>query len=193
MELECVFFSVTPTLSSRSRITLLLTSSSLARSLIRTFCCIPPCFLRFVPSAYAFIRILTLYFVGRRSDRAPGCPKGARRNIWDREPSNLPLLAGQLFVRHIFAFDNGALVDVDLRLVGGWSVLHAIHHFGFVELAFLDQLFHRLVGIHGFFRQSGQVSRLRLSVGSALFSIERDFFTFNRGFARSEEHTSELH
>ena len=34
-ELECVFFSVTPTSSSTSRIALLLTSSSLARSLIR--------------------------------------------------------------------------------------------------------------------------------------------------------------
>jgi hypothetical protein len=36
IELECVFFSVTPTLVSASRIALLLTSSSLARSLIRT-------------------------------------------------------------------------------------------------------------------------------------------------------------
>jgi hypothetical protein len=35
-ELECVFFSVTPTSGSTSRIALLLTSSSLARSLIRT-------------------------------------------------------------------------------------------------------------------------------------------------------------
>ena len=35
-ELECVFFSVTPTTVSTSRIALLLTSSSLARSLIRT-------------------------------------------------------------------------------------------------------------------------------------------------------------
>jgi hypothetical protein len=35
-ELECVFFSVTPTSSSTSRMALLLTSSSLARSLIRT-------------------------------------------------------------------------------------------------------------------------------------------------------------
>ena len=35
-ELECVFFSVTPTSGSVSRIALLLTSSSLARSLIRT-------------------------------------------------------------------------------------------------------------------------------------------------------------
>jgi hypothetical protein len=35
-ELECVFFSVTPTNGSVSRIALLLTSSSLARSLIRT-------------------------------------------------------------------------------------------------------------------------------------------------------------
>jgi len=35
-ELECVFFSVTPTAVSTSRIALLLTSSSLARSLIRT-------------------------------------------------------------------------------------------------------------------------------------------------------------
>jgi hypothetical protein len=36
-ELEWVFFSVTPTSGSTSRIALLLTSSSLARSLIRTF------------------------------------------------------------------------------------------------------------------------------------------------------------
>jgi hypothetical protein len=35
-ELECVFFSVTPTSGSTSRMALLLTSSSLARSLIRT-------------------------------------------------------------------------------------------------------------------------------------------------------------
>jgi hypothetical protein len=35
-ELECVFFSVTPTIGRVSRIALLLTSSSLARSLIRT-------------------------------------------------------------------------------------------------------------------------------------------------------------
>ena len=35
MELECVFFSVTPTRGNTSRIALLLTSSSLARSLIR--------------------------------------------------------------------------------------------------------------------------------------------------------------
>jgi hypothetical protein len=49
MELECVFFSVTPTLMRASRIILLFTSSSLARSLIRIFC-IPPYFLRIVPS-----------------------------------------------------------------------------------------------------------------------------------------------
>lgn len=36
-ELECVFFSVTPTSTSTSRIALLFTSSSLARSLIRVF------------------------------------------------------------------------------------------------------------------------------------------------------------
>ena len=36
-ELECVFFSVTPTSSSTSKIALLFTSSSLARSLIRIF------------------------------------------------------------------------------------------------------------------------------------------------------------
>src|SRR5215469_14181784 len=63
MELECVFFSVTPTLNNRSRITLLLTSSSLARSLIRTFCCIPPCILRNVPCAYAFIASSRLHIV----------------------------------------------------------------------------------------------------------------------------------
>ncbi len=37
IELECVFFSVIPTFGSASRISLLLTSSSLARSLIRIF------------------------------------------------------------------------------------------------------------------------------------------------------------
>jgi hypothetical protein len=36
-ELECVFFSVIPTSSNTSRMALLLTSSSLARSLIRIF------------------------------------------------------------------------------------------------------------------------------------------------------------
>jgi hypothetical protein len=36
MELECVFFSVTPTAVKASRMDLLLTSSSLARSLMRT-------------------------------------------------------------------------------------------------------------------------------------------------------------
>jgi len=45
MELECVFFSVTPTCGSTSRIALLLTSSSLARSLIRTLSTIRPRFL----------------------------------------------------------------------------------------------------------------------------------------------------
>src|SRR5208283_4545769 len=44
IELECVFFSVTPTLVRTSRISLLLTSSSRARSLIRIFC-MPPYFL----------------------------------------------------------------------------------------------------------------------------------------------------
>ena len=46
MELEWVFFSLTPREGRRSRISLLLTSSSLARSLIRTFGCIRPLFLR---------------------------------------------------------------------------------------------------------------------------------------------------
>ena len=44
IELEWVFFSVTPTFGSASRIALLLTSSSRAKSLIRIF--IPPQFLR---------------------------------------------------------------------------------------------------------------------------------------------------
>ena len=43
-ELECVFFSVTPTSGSASRIALLFTSSSLARSLIRTLLIRPFCF-----------------------------------------------------------------------------------------------------------------------------------------------------
>jgi hypothetical protein len=55
IELECVFFSVMPILGRTSRISLLLTSSSRARSLILTLCCITPRFLRFVPSGYAFI------------------------------------------------------------------------------------------------------------------------------------------
>ncbi len=46
IELEWVFFSVTPREGRSSRISLLLTSSSLARSLIRTFGCIRPVFLR---------------------------------------------------------------------------------------------------------------------------------------------------
>ena len=54
MELECVFFSVTPTWTRASRMALLFTSSSLARSLIRIFC-MPPCFLRIVLSGYDFI------------------------------------------------------------------------------------------------------------------------------------------
>lgn len=44
MELECVFFSVTPTCGRTSRIALLLTSSSLARSLIRILSTIRPRF-----------------------------------------------------------------------------------------------------------------------------------------------------
>ncbi len=47
-ELECVFFSVTPTRGSTSRMALLLTSSSLARSLIRTLLIRP-----FLYSAFA--------------------------------------------------------------------------------------------------------------------------------------------
>jgi hypothetical protein len=54
IELECVFFSVTPTSRRTSRTALLLTSSSRARSLIRTFC-MPPYFLRIVPSGYNLI------------------------------------------------------------------------------------------------------------------------------------------
>jgi hypothetical protein len=50
-ELECVFFSVTPTSGSVSRIALLLTSSSLARSLIRTLLIRP----FFSALAYVFI------------------------------------------------------------------------------------------------------------------------------------------
>jgi len=46
-ELECVFFSVTPTSVSVSRIALLFTSSSLARSLIRTLLIRPFCTPRF--------------------------------------------------------------------------------------------------------------------------------------------------
>ncbi len=52
IELECVFFSVTPTRGRTSRIALLLTSSSLAKSLIRTLLipalCVSPktCFSR---------------------------------------------------------------------------------------------------------------------------------------------------
>jgi hypothetical protein len=44
IELECVFFSVTPTCGSTSRMALLLTSNSLAKSLIRTLSTIRPRF-----------------------------------------------------------------------------------------------------------------------------------------------------
>jgi len=49
MELEWVFFSVTPTSSNASRMALLFTSSSLARSLIRIFirCVFPPEYFRY--------------------------------------------------------------------------------------------------------------------------------------------------
>ena len=63
MELECVFFSVTPTLGRTSRIALLLTSSSLARSLIRTLL-IRPVFSP--PSRYTIITTLT-----RSLDQSP--------------------------------------------------------------------------------------------------------------------------
>src|SRR5664279_2744454 len=92
MELECVFFSVTPTLISRSRITLLLTSSSLARSLIRTFCSIPPYFLRIVPSVYALMASSRCKFADPRLNRAPGCPKGTCRGVTHRELSHLNAL-----------------------------------------------------------------------------------------------------
>lgn len=46
IELEWVFFSATPMVASTSRTSLLLTSSSLARSLIRIFGCIRPVSLR---------------------------------------------------------------------------------------------------------------------------------------------------
>jgi hypothetical protein len=67
MELECVFFSVTPTFGRTSRIDLLFTSSSLARSLIRILCCITPRFLRYVPSGYAFISILTVWLISQQN------------------------------------------------------------------------------------------------------------------------------
>lgn len=54
-ELEWVFFSVMPTEGSTSRIALLLTSSSLAKSLIRIFCCIRPLF----PPEFLYPFILT--------------------------------------------------------------------------------------------------------------------------------------
>jgi len=64
IKLECVFFSVMPILGRTSRISLLLTSSSRARSLIRTLCCcITPRFLRCVPSGYAFIASSRLWLM----------------------------------------------------------------------------------------------------------------------------------
>jgi hypothetical protein len=62
MELECVFFSVTPTCGSASRMALLLTSSSLARSFIRTLLIRP-----FVSSALGIHRNLTEPMLGTRT------------------------------------------------------------------------------------------------------------------------------
>ena len=60
IELECVFLSVTPILGRTSRISRLLTSSSRARSLIRTLCCITPRSLRVVPVRLRLHSILTV-------------------------------------------------------------------------------------------------------------------------------------
>ena len=62
MELEWVFFSATPREGRSSRISLLLTSNSLARSLIRTFGCIRPVFSEFPLSLH---RSLTVFRVDR--------------------------------------------------------------------------------------------------------------------------------
>ncbi len=58
-ELECVFFSVTPTSVNTSRIALLFTSSSRARSLIRTLLIRPFCFS--IPSPQLFIATSCLW------------------------------------------------------------------------------------------------------------------------------------
>src|SRR5271165_1410971 len=61
MELECVFFSVIPILARTSSTSLLLTSSSRARSLIRTLCCcITPRSLRFLSRRLRLHSILTV-------------------------------------------------------------------------------------------------------------------------------------
>ena len=73
IELEWVFFSVTPMFGRRSRISLLLTSSSLAKSLIRIFCCIRPVFLRIPLSLHLSLTVfrVSIFDVRASSKVAP--------------------------------------------------------------------------------------------------------------------------
>jgi hypothetical protein len=75
-ELECVFFSTTPTSVSESRIALLLTSSSRAKSLIRTllirpFALLPPSLFRHVESSRPWVAFGFYYPLKRRALRFP--------------------------------------------------------------------------------------------------------------------------
>src|ERR1035437_8344871 len=91
MELECVFFSVTPTLMRASRIALLFTSSSLARSLIRIFC-IPPYCLRVVPPEYAFIASSVRNFAGPQQHPWALLSTSARQVLLRRKRFRFPRL-----------------------------------------------------------------------------------------------------
>src|SRR5664279_741992 len=183
MELECVFFSVTPTLISRSRITLLLTSSSLARSLIRTFCSIPPYFLRIVPSVYALIASPRCKFADPRLDRVPAAPKVHARLQRTARTRILTLFTGQLFVRHILVCYSRPLVGGDFRHIRIGSILHAVHYLGLEVLTFVNQLFHRLGGSFWLGGQPFVVSRLNLGLGHDAGVLCNLFFF--RNFFRS--------
>ncbi len=138
IELECVFFSVMPTLGRTSRISLLLTSSSRARSLIRTLCCIPPRFLRFVPSGYAFIASSRFWLMfGRgwplRQFRIPQIVATTDNSLLRS------LFARLFFVGNVLVRRFQPLVNRELGFIGGRRVLHTVDDLGFERLALVGQ------------------------------------------------------
>jgi hypothetical protein len=125
IELECVFFSVTPTLTRTSRMALLFTSSSRARSLIRIFC-MPPCFLRIVPPGYDFIASSRLEFTGS--------PAKLLRTL------NLSLFPRQFFLGNVFALCRRPLVRGHLCFIRIRSIFDALDDFGLIILPRLEQV-----------------------------------------------------
>ena len=100
IELEWVFFSVTPTSSNTSRIALLFTSSSLARSLIRIFIrsVFPPscCYAIIMTSRVFALNLTTMVLLPIRSCVLPGgaapAPRQPRLRLQARRSGPAPRL-----------------------------------------------------------------------------------------------------